>query len=72
MRDAGTPIALLAGWKRRDGSLSVGAGSERVRSLRGGMTIQSYVFRAGGVLLSQTMMILPDGRIEQYIVERAG
>jgi hypothetical protein len=36
------------------------------------MTIWSYVFRAGGVLLSLTMMILPDGRIEQCIVERAG
>lgn len=36
------------------------------------MTIQSYVFRAGGVLLSQTMMILPDGRIEQHIFERGG
>ena len=44
----------------------------RGRSLRGGMTIRSYAFRAGGATLSLTMMILPDGRIEQYIVERAG
>jgi hypothetical protein len=36
------------------------------------MTIRSYVFRAGGVMLSLTMMVLPDGRIEQYIVERGG
>lgn len=44
----------------------------RGQSLRGGMAIRSYVFRAGGVTLSLTMMILPDGRIEQYIVERGG
>ena len=44
----------------------------RGQSLRGGMTIRSYVFRAGGVTLSLTMMVLPDGRIEQYIVERGG
>ena len=44
----------------------------RGQSLRGGMTIRSYAFRAGGVLLSLSMMILPDGRIEQYIVERGG
>jgi len=40
------------------------------QSLRGG-TIRSYAFRAGGATLSLTMMILPDGRIEQYVVERA-
>jgi hypothetical protein len=44
----------------------------RGQSLRGWMTIRSYVFRAGDVLLNLTMMVLPDGRIEQYIVERAG
>jgi CubicO group peptidase (beta-lactamase class C family) len=41
-------------------------------SLRGGMRIRSYRIRAGGVLLSLTTMTLPDGKIDQYIVERAG
>jgi CubicO group peptidase (beta-lactamase class C family) len=41
-------------------------------SLRGGMTIRSYRIRAGGVLMSLTTMILPDGKIEQYLIERAG
>ena len=41
-------------------------------SLRGGMTIRSYRIRAGGMLMSLTTMILPDGRIEQYLIERAG
>jgi len=27
---------------------------------------------AGGATMGLTMMVLPDGRIEQYIVERAG
>jgi CubicO group peptidase (beta-lactamase class C family) len=42
------------------------------QSLRGGMTIRSYRIRAGGVVLSLTTMTLPDGKIDQYIVERAG
>ncbi len=41
-------------------------------SLRGGMTIRSYRIRAGGVLMGLTTMILPDGRIEQYLIERGG
>jgi len=41
-------------------------------SQRGGMTIRIYRIRAGSVLMSLTMMTLPDGRIDQYIVSRAG
>jgi CubicO group peptidase (beta-lactamase class C family) len=41
-------------------------------SLRGGLTIRSYRFRAGSVSMELTMMTLPDGRIDQYIIERAG
>jgi D-alanyl-D-alanine carboxypeptidase len=41
-------------------------------SLRGGMTIRSYRIRAAGVLLELTTMTLPDGRIDQYIISRAG
>jgi D-alanyl-D-alanine carboxypeptidase len=40
--------------------------------LRGGMTIRSYRIRAGGVLMELTTMTLPDGRIDQYIISRAG
>ena len=42
------------------------------QSLRGGMTIRSYRINAGKLVLSLTTMTLPDGKIEQYIVERAG
>jgi CubicO group peptidase (beta-lactamase class C family) len=41
-------------------------------SQRGGMTIRSYRIRAGGVTMGLTIMTLPDGRIDQYIIERAG
>jgi len=41
-------------------------------SLRGGMTIRSYRIRAGGRVLDLTTMTLPDGRIDQYLVSRAG
>jgi CubicO group peptidase (beta-lactamase class C family) len=41
-------------------------------SLRGGMTIRSYRFTAGRFELALTTMTLPDGRIDQYIIERAG
>ena len=41
-------------------------------SLRGGMTIRSYRIRAGSVLMELTTMTLPDGRIDQYIISRAG
>lgn len=41
-------------------------------SLRGGMTIRWYRIVAGGVAMELTTMTLPDGKIEQYIVARAG
>ena len=41
-------------------------------SLRGGMKIRSYRIRAGGVMMDLTTMTLPDGKIDQYIVSRAG
>jgi D-alanyl-D-alanine carboxypeptidase len=41
-------------------------------SLRGGMAIRGFRVRAGGVLLDATMMVLPDGKIDQFIVSRAG
>ena len=41
-------------------------------SLRGGMTIRSYRIRAGGQTFNLTTMTLPDGKIDQFIVERAG
>jgi CubicO group peptidase (beta-lactamase class C family) len=40
--------------------------------LRGGMVIRSFRIRAGGVVLDITMMSLPDGKIDQFIVSRAG
>lgn len=44
----------------------------RGESLRGGMTIRSYWIRAGGVVMGLTTMTLPDGRLDQYIISRAG
>jgi D-alanyl-D-alanine carboxypeptidase len=41
-------------------------------SLRGGMTIRSYRVRAGLAVLDLTTMTLPDGRIDQYLIARAG
>jgi D-alanyl-D-alanine carboxypeptidase len=41
-------------------------------SLRGGLRIRSFQIRAGSVTLDLTMMTRPDGKIEQYIVERSG
>jgi len=41
-------------------------------SLRGGMTIRSYRIVAGGVTMDLTTMTRPDGKIDQYIVARAG
>ena len=41
-------------------------------SLRGGMRIRSYRIRAGGRIFALTMMVMPDGKIEQYIVSRIG
>ncbi|HUQ87368.1 MAG TPA: serine hydrolase domain-containing protein [Vicinamibacterales bacterium] len=40
--------------------------------LRGGLVIRSFRIRAGGVTMSLTMMTQPNGKIEQYIVSRAG
>lgn len=40
--------------------------------LRGGLVIRGYRIRAGTMVLRLTMMTQPDGKIEQYIVERAG
>lgn len=39
-------------------------------SLRGGLRIRGYRIRAGTMTLDLTMMQRPDGRIEQYILER--
>jgi hypothetical protein len=36
------------------------------------MTIRSYRIRAGDVVMDLTTMTLPDGRIDQYIISRAG
>ena len=41
-------------------------------TLRGGMTLRFYRIRAGGVVMDLTTMTLPDGKIDQYIVSRAG
>lgn len=41
-------------------------------SLRGGLRIRGFRIRAGQVTMDLTMMTRPDGRIEQYIVEREG
>ena len=40
--------------------------------LRGGMVLRGFRVRAGGVLLDISMMVLPDGKIDQFIVSRAG
>ena len=41
-------------------------------SLRGGMTIRGYRIRAGGVVMDLTTMTRPDGKIDQYLIARAG
>ena len=46
--------------------------TKRGESLRGGMVIRSYRIRAGSYILDLTTMTMPDGKIEQYIVSRAG
>jgi hypothetical protein len=40
-------------------------------SVRGGLLIRSYRIRADKVLMRLTVMTQPDGRIDQYIIERA-
>jgi len=41
------------------------------QSVRGGMAIRTYRIKAGTVVMSLTTMTLPDGRLDQYILERA-
>ncbi len=41
-------------------------------ALRGGLRIRGFQIRAGAVTMDLTMMTRPDGRIEQYIIARAG
>lgn len=41
-------------------------------TLRGGMKLRFYRIRAGGVTMDLTTMTMPDGKIDQYIVSRAG
>jgi D-alanyl-D-alanine carboxypeptidase len=41
-------------------------------SLRGGMTIRSYRIRAGRYTLDLTTMTLPNGKLDQYLIARAG
>jgi hypothetical protein len=41
-------------------------------SLRGGLRIRGFRIRAGQVTLDLTMMLRPDGMIEQYVVQRSG
>ncbi len=40
--------------------------------LRGGLHIRSYRIVAGGRVLDLTMMVTPEGKVEQYVVQRAG
>ena len=64
---------VLSDYARSLGPL--GAPTEFVaggEGLRGGMIIRSYRIRAGEVLLELTTMTLPDGKIDQYIIARAG
>jgi len=54
-------------------TLALGAPKEfkqTSESLRGGMTWRTYRILCGGVELDLTVAILPDGKIEQYIVAR--
>jgi D-alanyl-D-alanine carboxypeptidase len=41
-------------------------------SLRGGLRIRGFRIQAGSVVFDLTMMTRPDGKIEQYVVERTG
>ena len=53
----------------------LGAPTEFARqgeTLRGGMTLRFYRIRAGNVVMDLTTMTLPDGKIDQYIISRAG
>jgi D-alanyl-D-alanine carboxypeptidase len=46
--------------------------SRRGDALRGGMVLRFYRIRAGSYVLDLTTMTMPDGKLEQYIVSRAG
>ena len=53
----------------------LGAPTEFTRqgdAIRGGMKLRFYRIRAGNVVMDLTTMTLPDGKIDQYIVSRAG
>jgi CubicO group peptidase (beta-lactamase class C family) len=53
----------------------LGAPTEFTRqgdAIRGGMKLRFYRIRAGNVIMDLTTMTLPDGKIDQYIVSRAG
>jgi D-alanyl-D-alanine carboxypeptidase len=66
-------VEALADYKSSLAEL--GAPTEFTRqgdTLRGGMKLRFYRIRAGGVLMDLTTMTMPDGKIEQYIVARAG
>ncbi len=41
-------------------------------AIRGGLTLRFYRIRAGDMVLDLTTMTQPDGKIEQYVVARAG
>lgn len=63
----------LSDYESSLGSLGEPEAFEQVaEELRGGMTFRAYRLRVGDISLILTTRILPDGRIEQYEVERAG
>lgn len=63
----------LADYESSLGSLGPPEVFEQVaEELRGGMTFRAYRLRIGDVPLILTTRILPDGKIEQYEVERGG
>jgi CubicO group peptidase (beta-lactamase class C family) len=63
---------VLADYSTSLGSLGEPELSPTGKSLRGGLQIRGFHIRAGSKDLDLTMMTRPDGRIEQYIVERGG
>lgn len=64
VQDYGTSLGALGAPESFNGN---GSGQ-----LRGGLLIRSYRIRAGGVVMNITTMTRADGKIEQYIVQRAG
>ncbi|MEO8478985.1 MAG: serine hydrolase domain-containing protein [Gemmatimonadota bacterium] len=64
VQDYGTSLGALGAPSDFNGN---GSGQ-----LRGGLLIRGYRIRAGGVMMNLTTMTRPDGKIEQYIVQRAG